>query len=244
MGMMGLLRAQGIQMWGHYGEKQLNTLHGEKYYVDCEIWYDMGRQIDTDEIPDGISYYDVDAAVKKMFDSKHYNLLQPAARDIANELVNAYPKAGHAVVTIRKRFVVFPCMLDYAAVRVSNDGAPEKVNRIELKNMRLWGHHGSPEEREVGEEYLVDIEVDYDMSPMFKSDRMDSSVSITDVYQTAERVVCHENHHLIQTITARLLTEVMALHNDIHHAKVTVKKPNVQIESMLDYLSCMLESST
>lgn len=242
MATMGLLRAQGIQMWGHHGEKQLNILHGEKYYVDCNVWYDMEKQIETDEIPDGISYYDVDATIKKMFDAKHYNLLQPAARDIANELVTAYPKADHAVITIRKRFVVFPCMLDYVAVSVSNDTAPEKVNRIELKNMRLWGHHGSAVEKEIGEEYKVDVAVDYDMTPMFETDRMDSSLSITDVFRTAQRVICQEHYHLIQTITNRLLQEVLSLNDTISHVKVTVKKPNVQIPSMLDYLCCTLEA--
>ena len=241
MAKMGLLCAQGIEMWGHHGEKKLNIMHGEKYIVDCNVWYDMEKQIETDEIPDGISYYDVDATIKKMFDGKHYNLLQTSARDIANELVRAYPKADHAVITIRKRFVIFPCMLDYVAVTVSNDGAAEKVNRIELKNMRLWGYHGSPEEREIGEEYRIDVAVDYDMTPMFETDRMDSSLSITDVYRTAERVICHENYHLIQTITSRLLDEVCALNDGISHVKVTVKKPNVQIESMLDYLCCTLE---
>ena len=241
MGKCGLLRAQGIQVWGHYGEKQLNILHGEKYYVDCDVWYDMERQIATDALADGISYYDVDATIKKVFDAKHYNLLQCAARDIANELVQSYPKADSAVITIRKRFVVFPCMLDYVAVSVSNDGAKEKVNRITLKNMRLWGHHGSPEEREIGEEYIADVSVDYDMTPMFQTDRMDASVSITDVFRTAERVICRENHHLIQAITARLLNEVLALNKGISHVSVTVKKPNVQIESMLDYLCCTLE---
>ncbi|NCE63207.1 dihydroneopterin aldolase [Pseudoflavonifractor sp. 524-17] len=243
MAKMGLLSAQGIEMWGHHGEKRLNILHGEKYRVDCDVWYDMERQIETDEIPDGISYYDVDATIKKMFDAKHYNLLQPAARDIANELVRAYPKADHAVVTIRKQFVVFPCMLDYVAVTVSSDGAPEKINRITLKNMRLWGHHGSPEEREIGQEYRVDVAVDYDMSPMFETDRMDSSLSITDVFHTTRRVICEEHYHLIQKITARLLEEVMALHPSITHGAVSVKKPNVQIESMLDYLCCTLECS-
>lgn len=243
MGKIGLLRAQGIQMWGHHGEKQLNILHGEKYYVDCDVWYDMGKQIETDEIPDGISYYDVDATIKKMFDARHYNLLQPAARDIANELVSAYQKADHAVVTIRKKFVVFPCILDYVAVSVSSDAAPEKVNRITLKNMRLWGHHGSPEEREVGEEYCIDVTVDYDMAPMFETDRMDASLSITDVYRVTEQVICREQYHLIQKMTARLLDEVMALYPSITKASVTVKKPNVQIESMLDYLCCTLEGN-
>ena len=241
MAKLGLLRAQGIQMWGHHGEKDLNIQYGEKYYVDCDVWYDMEKQIATDEIPDGISYFDIDAHIKKTFDCKHYNLLQTQARDMANSLVEHYPKADHVVITIRKRFVIFPCMLDYVAVSVSNDGAPEKVNRIELKNMRFWGHHGNAAEREIGEEYDVDVTVDYDMTPMFESDRMESCLSITDVFRTARRVMCDEHYHLIQNITGRLLDEVFALNSGISRAKVTVKKPNVQIVSMLDHLSCTLE---
>ena len=242
MAKMGLLKAQNIQMWGHHGEKDLNIKYGEKYYVDCNVWYDMEKQIATDEIPDGISYYDVDAHIKKTFDCKHYNLLQTQARDMANSLVEAYPKADHVMITIRKRFVIFPCILDYVEVSVSNDTSPNKVNRIHLHNMRFWGHHGNAAEREIGEEYRVDVTVDYDMSSMFKSDSMESSLSITDVFKTARRVMCDESYHLIQSITNRLLNEVLALNDSIEHVKVTVKKPNVQIVSMLDHLSCTLES--
>lgn len=238
---LGLLYAKGIQMWGHYGESQLNVNRGEKYSVDVKVWYDMGKQIETDEIPDGISYYDVDALIKKEFDAKHYNLLQPAARDIANALMRDFSIADHVVVTINKFYVVFPCMLDCVSVSVSNDGAEEKVNRIELHNMRLWGYQGSGEERENGEEYRVDVTVDYDMKPMFETDRFDSSLSITDVYKAVEQVVCHEQYHLIQTMCSQVLDRVVALHDSISHAEVSFKKPNVQIVSMLDYLCCTLE---
>ena len=243
MAKRGLLQAKNIQMWGHYGNEKLNTMHGEKYFVDVKVWYDMEKQCETDEIPDGISYYDIDALIKEQFDAVHFTLLQPAAHQIANALVREFPKADYAVVTIRKKFVVFPCMLDYVAISVSSDNAPEKVNRLGIKNMRLWGRHGSPEEREIGEEYDIDVTVDYDMSGMIEKDSFDAGLSITDVYRATEKVICQEHYHLIQTITKHLVDEVEKLDDTITNVEVTVKKPNVQIQSMLDYLCVTLDNS-
>ena len=160
MARLGLLHAENVEMWGHHGHKALNINEGEKYLVDVKVWYDMEKQIEMDTVEDGISYYDIDDHIKETFDADHHTLLQPVARNMANSLVERCPLAQRVEVTIKKKFTIFPAILDYVAVTVTNDGVENPINRISLKNIRMWGVHGSAHEREIGEEYRVNIAAD------------------------------------------------------------------------------------
>lgn len=103
MAQLGLLRAKNLLMWGHHGQDRINQMHGEKFMLDVDVWYDMEKQCKTDVIPDGISYYDIDEIVKREFNSQRYGLLQPLARKIANSIKQHSALVDHAVVTIKKR---------------------------------------------------------------------------------------------------------------------------------------------
>ncbi|MDD6435980.1 MAG: dihydroneopterin aldolase [Clostridiales bacterium] len=237
MARLGLLHAENVEMWGHHGHKALNINEGEKYLVDVKVWYDMEKQIEMDTVEDGISYYDIDDHIKETFDADHHTLLQPVARNMANSLVERCPLAQRVEVTIKKKFTIFPAILDYVAVTVTNDGVENPINRISLKNIRMWGVHGSAHEREIGEEYRVNIAVDYDMTRMFETDSFEGSLSITDVYRTISRVVGEEHYHMIQTIASRVADEVEKLDPTITRVEAKIMKPNVQIPSFLDWLS-------
>ena len=110
------------------------------------------------------------------------------------------------------------------------------ADRIVLKGMQFYGFHGvNPEERSMGQPYLVDLTVELDLAAPGLSDRLEDTVSYTHLYKVVKDVMEGESKNLLestaQSITKRILDEfpVSAVH-------VCVQKLRPPIRgSVIDY---------
>ena len=98
-------------------------------------------------------------------------------------------------------------------------------DRIILKGMRFYGYHGvNPEEKALGQSYVVDLAADVDLTRPGASDRLDDTVSYTLMYRIAKSVIEGDSRNLLealaQDIAGRLLTEL-----PLAGVQVRVKKP-------------------
>ena len=61
------------------------------------------------------------------------------------------------------------------------------ADRIILKGMQFYGFHGvNPEERTLGQTYVVDLEVELDLQPAGRSDNLEDTISYTQLYRVAQ----------------------------------------------------------
>ena len=98
-------------------------------------------------------------------------------------------------------------------------------DRIILKGMRFYGYHGvNPEEKALGQSYVVDLAADVDLTRPGTSDRLEDTVSYTLMYRVAKAVIEGNSRNLLealaQDIADRLLTEL-----PLAGVQVRVKKP-------------------
>ena len=104
-----------------------------------------------------------------------------------------------------------------------------KTDRIVLEGMRFYGFHGvNPEERALGQEYLVDLAVEIDLGRAGRSDRLEDTISYTHVYRAVRDVMEGEPRNLLeaaaQAIADRILSEF-----PVESVAVRVKKPHPPI---------------
>ena len=109
-----------------------------------------------------------------------------------------------------------------------NDDLP-KADRIVLEGMRFYGFHGvNPEERVLGQEYLVDLAVEMDLSRAGTSDRLEDTISYAHIYRAVRDVMEGEPLNLLeaaaQSIADKLLTDF-----PVDSVSVRVKKPHPPI---------------
>ncbi|MCH7736319.1 MAG: dihydroneopterin aldolase [Chloroflexi bacterium] len=95
--------------------------------------------------------------------------------------------------------------------------------------MRFYGFHGvNPEERVLGQEYLVDLAVEIDLRRAGDSDRLEDTISYTSIYRAVRDVMEGEPRNLLeaaaQSIADRLLSEF-----PVDSVAVRVKKPHPPI---------------
>ena len=105
----------------------------------------------------------------------------------------------------------------------------QKADRIVLEGMRFYGFHGvNPEERVQGQEYLVDLAVEMDLSVAGGSDRLEDTVSYAHIYRTVRDVMEGEPRNLLeaaaQSIVDRILSDF-----PVDSVSVRVKKPHPPI---------------
>ena len=110
------------------------------------------------------------------------------------------------------------------------------ADRIILSDMQFYGFHGvNPEERAMGQPYLVDLAIELDLGVPGASDRLEDTVSYTQLYRVVKGVLEGESRNLLeataQTIANRVLAEFPAT-----GVQVRVKKPRPPIRgSVIDY---------
>ena len=104
-----------------------------------------------------------------------------------------------------------------------------KTDRIVLECMRFYGFHGvNPEERVLGQEYLVDLAVEMDLTQAGASDRLEDTISYAHIYRAVRDVMEGEPRNLLeaaaQSVADRILSDF-----PVDSVSIRVKKPHPPI---------------
>lgn len=102
-------------------------------------------------------------------------------------------------------------------------------DRIELRGLRVLGHHGVfDHERRDGQEFLVDLVVSLDLAPAAASDALADTVNYGELAAAAAAVVSGPPRDLIETVAAEIADAVLA-DPRVRAVEVTVHKPSAPI---------------
>ncbi len=100
------------------------------------------------------------------------------------------------------------------------------ADRIILEGMQFYGYHGvNPEERVLGQRYVVDLTADLDLSRAGETDRLEDTVSYSHIYRTVRAVMEGEPRNLLESAAQAIADNVLA-EFPVEAVSVTVKKPN------------------
>ncbi len=105
------------------------------------------------------------------------------------------------------------------------------VDRIILTGMQFYGFHGvNPEERRLGQPFVVDLEAELDLRPAGQSDRLQETVSYTRLYRVVKEVVEGEAKNLLEAAAYAIAEGVLAEHGAVQAVRVRVQKPRPPIK--------------
>ena len=100
------------------------------------------------------------------------------------------------------------------------------ADRIILEGMQFYGYHGvNPEERVLGQRYVVDLTADLDLRRAGETDRLEDTVSYSHIYRTVRAVMEGEPRNLLESAAQAIVDSVLA-EFPVEAVSVTVKKPN------------------
>src|SRR4028119_47041 len=103
-------------------------------------------------------------------------------------------------------------------------------DRIILEGMVFHGRHGVlPAERELGQPFVVDVELGLDLRPAGLSDDLEKTVDYGEVHRLAKQVVEGDPADLTETVAERIANATLEEHPLVDVVRVKVKKPNVRL---------------
>ena len=103
-------------------------------------------------------------------------------------------------------------------------------DRILLEGMTFHGRHGTlPAERELGQPFVVDVELRLDLRPAGLSDDLTKTVDYGEVHRVARGIVEGEPVGLTETLAERISAAVLEDFPAVETVRVRVAKPHVRL---------------
>jgi dihydroneopterin aldolase len=106
-------------------------------------------------------------------------------------------------------------------------------DRIILEGMTFYGYHGArPEERALGQRFVVDLEVGADLRAAGRGDDLAQTINYSELYRATREVLEGEPLLLLEAVAERVARRALA-HERALWARVRVRKPGVAIEGSI-----------
>ena len=114
---------------------------------------------------------------------------------------------------------------------------------IQVRGLSFYGYHGVlPEETRLGQRFLVDIEMRAELGEAGRTDDLTRTVDYTRVIDDVRKIVEGPPCKLIEVVAERIATRILAGYA-VHSVRVRVRKPDVPIPAVLDFVGVEIERS-
>ncbi len=118
------------------------------------------------------------------------------------------------------------------------------MDKIIVKGLKLFAFHGvNPEEKEDGQNFIIDITASLSLCVPCSTDNVDDTVSYAKIIKTARRVFLQEKYDLLEKAAEVVADAVLSEFEKISEVTVTVKKPEAPIKADFDYVAVEITRS-
>jgi 7,8-dihydroneopterin aldolase/epimerase/oxygenase len=112
---------------------------------------------------------------------------------------------------------------------------------IFIKGLLIHARHGVLEhESEVGQRFVIDLDLDIDLSDSSRTDRLSDTVSYSNVVTTATSAFKDTNYYLLERAAGAVADAILAAFPRIRAVKVTVHKPHAPIAAIFEDVGVVL----
>lgn len=112
------------------------------------------------------------------------------------------------------------------------------MDKIIIKGLRLFAYHGvNPEEKEQGQDFVLDITVSVNMNRACSSDDVEDTVSYAKIVKTVRRVFTAEKYNLIEKCADVTAKAILDEYPAIFSVDLTLKKPQAPVNADFDYMA-------
>ena len=104
---------------------------------------------------------------------------------------------------------------------------------IHLEGMAFYGYHGvDPAEQQLGQRFIVDLAVAYDLRRAGETDDLQDTVSYAQLYRLTREVVEGPSCKLLEAVAARIAATVLD-RTPVVAVRVRLRKPEVPIKGSI-----------
>ena len=115
------------------------------------------------------------------------------------------------------------------------------MDRITVQGIDVYAHHGvHPAERELGQRFVIDVELYGDWSRPGQTDALGDALDYVAVHRRIREVAGAQSFHLLEAL-AETISRALLSDFPVARTVVTVHKPNPPIPSFLGRVSVTLD---
>lgn len=112
------------------------------------------------------------------------------------------------------------------------------MDRIIIKGLRLFAYHGvNPEEKEQGQDFILDIILHVNINEACSSDDVEDTVSYAKAVKTVRRVFCEKKYNLIEKCAQVTAQALLDEYPAVFKVEITLKKPQAPVKADFDYMA-------
>ncbi len=112
---------------------------------------------------------------------------------------------------------------------------------IFIRGLVMHARHGvMTHETEVGQRFVIDLDLAADLSESSRTDRLSDTVSYSDVVACASAAFKDTNYKLLERAAGAVAEAILAAFPRIGSVKVTVHKPHAPIAAIFDDVGVIL----
>lgn len=106
-----------------------------------------------------------------------------------------------------------------------------------MAGMKFYGRHGVlPQERELGQRFEVDVEIELDLASAGRDDDLGQTISYAEVYLVVEKVLTGPPYKLIEAVAERVARDILGSF-PAHRVLVRLKKPGAPVPGSFDFMA-------
>ena len=115
------------------------------------------------------------------------------------------------------------------------------TDTIFITGVVIHARHGVMEhETEVGQRFVIDLELSVDLSESLRTDRLSDTVSYSYVVATATAAFKNTNYKLLERAAGAVADSILVAFPRIDAVEVTVHKPHAPIAAIFDDVGVVL----
>jgi dihydroneopterin aldolase len=116
------------------------------------------------------------------------------------------------------------------------------MDKIIIQDFEVYAYHGvAPEEKEMGQMFLVCLEIVADLENAACMDRLDLTVNYSKVCSVAEEILTGSKYDLLETAALAVIRGVLERFPKVMQVKVLLKKPWAPMGRHLKYAAVEME---
>jgi 7,8-dihydroneopterin aldolase/epimerase/oxygenase len=118
------------------------------------------------------------------------------------------------------------------------------TDTIFIKGLVIHARHGVMDhETEVGQRFVIDLELYSDLTESSRSDHLSDTVSYANVVTTAVAAFKNTNYKLLERTAGAVADAILAAFPRVRSVKVTVHKPHAPIAAIFEDVGVVLTRS-
>lgn len=115
------------------------------------------------------------------------------------------------------------------------------MDRITLNGMRFFGYHGVfPEEKKLGQQYVVDVELQLDLSLAAETDDLNHTVNYAELHAQVKTIVEGPPFNLVEALAGNIASRLLDAYTSVNAVTVRVTKPHPPFEIYFDGMTVEL----